>query len=87
MIKIPTNQFQQRTLKVYKKRGKKIIKVTEEVAVFPDPEVFPRSIFQELLDQDDCTSIKIYYGINKKGRMHFAFVGVDSKDQDIVDES
>ena len=27
------------------------------------------------------------YGFNKRGKMHFEFVGVDSKDQDIVDES
>lgn len=52
---------------------------------YPICETFDRHVFEALLNQADCTAIRIYYGMKVEDKtVHAILVGVDSKNQDIV---
>ena len=47
-------------------------------------ETFERESFDALLSEDDCTSIRIYYGMSDDLKIHAIGVGVNSKGEDIL---
>ena len=87
MENLKIKNIKKETLKIRKKRDTKIIAASMDVFVFPVGGIFERAIFEEILAEKDCTHIKFYYGLDKKGKMQFEFVGVDSEEEDIVPES
>ncbi len=52
--------------------------------IIPTSETFTREAFDALLSQPDCTSIRIYYGMDEKLKLHAIAVGVNSKNEDIL---
>lgn len=47
-------------------------------------ETFDREAFDALLAEDDCTFIRIYYGMSEDLKIHAIGVGVNSKNEDIL---
>ena len=56
-------------------RGKNIIAISE---------TFNAADLKKLLDQPDCTSLRVYYGMNVELKIHAILVAVNSKDEDIL---
>jgi hypothetical protein len=50
-------------------------------------ETFDRAAIDQVLAEPDCSSIRIYYGMNDDKTVHAVVVGVDSKNQDILPAS
>jgi len=47
-------------------------------------ETFEREAFDALLAENDCASIRIYYGMSEDLKIHAIGVGVNSQGQDIL---
>lgn len=47
-------------------------------------ETFDRSAFDALLAQEDCVSVRIYYGMDDQLQVHAIAVGANSTNQDIL---
>jgi hypothetical protein len=39
---------------------------------------------QELLEQENCVGVRIYYGIDENGEKNLVFVGADENENDLV---
>jgi len=50
----------------------------------PVSETFDRTAVEALLAQNDCTGIRIYYGMQDNDQIHAILVGVDSENRDIL---
>jgi hypothetical protein len=50
----------------------------------PICETFARQVFDDLLQQSDCTSIRIYLGLDSNHKVKLVVVGADSNDDDIL---
>ena len=76
-VKQLTSHYEKNKDSILKKRfhGKTIL---------PTCETFDRSAFDQLLSQDGCVGIRIYYGMDKESNVKLVVVGVDEKDQDMV---
>jgi hypothetical protein len=46
---------------------------------------FGREILEQLLEQDSCEGIRIYYGISNEGQSELVLVGADAQEDDILD--
>lgn len=46
---------------------------------------FGKDILNEILDQDDCMGIRIYYGLNDDGEQELVIVGADANEDDMTD--
>ncbi|MBD3232937.1 MAG: hypothetical protein GF315_04360 [candidate division Zixibacteria bacterium] len=44
---------------------------------------FERRIFDEILEQEDCVGVRIYYGLQANGVPELVIVGVDSGGRDM----
>jgi hypothetical protein len=49
----------------------------------PTCETFDRTAFDQLLAQEGCVGIRIYYGMDEDLQVKLVVVGVDENDQDI----
>jgi hypothetical protein len=49
----------------------------------PTCETFDRAAFDQLLAQEGCVGIRIYYGMDEDLNIKLVVVGVDENDQDI----
>lgn len=47
-------------------------------------ETFDREAIDALLLQPDCTSIRIYYGMDEEKKVHAILVGVNASNEDIL---
>jgi hypothetical protein len=47
-------------------------------------ETFAKSQFLDLLNQEACTAIRIYYGMDSEKRVHAIIVGVDDNNADLL---
>ncbi len=47
-------------------------------------ETFDRSAFDALLNEDDCSAVRVYYGMSGDIKIHAIAVGVNSKNEDIL---
>lgn len=47
---------------------------------------FGRDILNELLAQDDCMGIRIYYGLSEDGDKELVIVGADANENDLTDK-
>lgn len=46
---------------------------------------FGKDILKEILNQDGCMGIRMYYGINEKGEKELVIVGADSDQNDMLE--
>lgn len=46
---------------------------------------FGRDILNEILEQEGCMGIRMYYGIDEKGHKQLVLVGADSAENDMLD--
>ena len=68
-----------------RKSGELILNpVHKGMNIIPTCETFDREAFDALLSQPDCMSIRIYYGMDEKLKVHAIAVGVNSKNEDIL---
>lgn len=69
----------------FRKAGELILNpVYKGLGIIPTCETFDREAFDALLGQPDCVSIRIYYGMDEKLKVHTIAVGVNSKNEDIL---
>jgi len=69
----------------YEKNKKTILKNEfQNGATLPTCETFERAAFDQLLGQDGCVGIRIYYGMDEESNVKLVAVGVDENDQDIL---
>ena len=52
--------------------------------LLPKSESIERELIEELLAQDGCTGIRIYYGMSEDNKIHALLVGYDANDEDIL---
>lgn len=52
--------------------------------LLPICETFGRAAFDTLLGQTDCTSIRIYFGMDTDLKIHSIIVGVNSNNEDMI---
>jgi hypothetical protein len=65
---------------------KEIILATnyKNLNILPKCETFDRGDLDDVLKQDDCVAIRIYYSMGSDYKVHAMIVGVDSNDADIL---
>ena len=69
----------------YEKNKKTILKNEfQNGETLPTCETFERAAFDQLLGQDGCVGIRIYYGMDEESNVKLVAVGVDENDQDIL---
>lgn len=52
--------------------------------LLPKCETFERAAFDQLLAQEGCAAIRIYYGMDQEHKVHAIIVGVDASNNDMV---
>jgi hypothetical protein len=50
-------------------------------------ETFEKSQLQDFMDNPDCASIRIYYGMDTSSKIQAIIVGVNSSDEDMIPTS
>ena len=69
----------------YEENKKKILKDEfQEETILPTSETFDRAAFDQLLSQEGCVGIRIYYGMDEESNVKLVAVGVDKNGQDIL---
>ena len=65
---------------------KEIILATsyKNLNILPKCETFDRADLDDILKQDDCTGIRVYYSMGSDYKVHAVIVGVNSHDEDIL---
>src|SRR6187551_3716740 len=53
-------------------------------AILPTSETFDRAALDQLLSQDGCVGIRIYFGMDEESNVKLVVVGVDEKNHDMV---
>ena len=81
---VSENKAKQLTSHYEKKKDSILKKRFHGKAVLPTCETFDRGAFDELLSQDGCVGVRIYYGMDKEQEVKLVVVGVDKDDQDIL---
>jgi len=56
----------------------------KNLSILPVCESFDRDVFDDILVQNDCTRVRIYLGMDSNYKVKMVFVGVDSKNEDIL---
>ena len=68
----------------YEKNKTKILKKKfHGEAILPTSETFDRAAFDQLLSQDGCVAVRIYFGMDEDLNVKLVVVGVNEKDHDI----
>ena len=68
----------------YDKNKQAILKEEyHDKGTLPTCETFERAAFDQLLAQEGCVGIRIYYGMDGESNVKLIVVGVDKSDQDI----
>lgn len=52
----------------------------------PICETFDRAAFDQILAQPGCVGVRAYYGMDDTNGVHLIFVGVNEKDEDMIEE-
>ena len=52
--------------------------------ILPKCETFDRRDLDDILAQNDCAAIRVYYSMGSDYKVHAVIVGVDSSDRDIL---
>lgn len=71
-----TSRYEQKRNQILKEEFK-------EKDILPLSETFDRASFDQLLSQDGCVGIRIYFGMDDKQEVSLVVRGVDEKNQDI----
>ena len=72
----------------YEKNKTKILKDEfHRNGTLPTCETFERAAFDQLLAQEGCVGIRIYYGMDEESNVKLVAVAVDKNDQDILNSN
>lgn len=71
-------EFPLETAAQWTKNYRDTIKAGETISHF-----FGKNIIQQILDQDGCMGIRIYYALDENGKKQLIIVGADAKENDI----
>ncbi|HEY0731135.1 MAG TPA: hypothetical protein VGD33_01855, partial [Chitinophagaceae bacterium] len=55
--------------------------------ILPQAELFDKQDVLDLLNQDDCTGLRVYYSMDEAQNFHLLLVGANSKGDDIIDSN
>lgn len=55
--------------------------------ILPQAEFFDKQDVLDLLNQDDCQGLRVYYSMDEAHNFHLLLVGVDSEGEDIIDSN
>lgn len=72
---------------LYRNKREEILKPLYRTDILPICETFEKADIQSILDQSECVSFRLYYGMDDKDLIHAIFVGVDAEGRDILPPS
>ena len=81
---VSENKAKQLTSHYEKKKDSILKKRFHGKAILPTSETFDRAAFDQLLSQDGCVGVRIYYGMDEESNVKLVAVGVYKDDQDIL---
>ena len=55
--------------------------------ILPQAEMFEKQHILDLLNQDDCQGLRVYYSMDDAQNFHMLLVGVNSEGEDIIDSN
>jgi hypothetical protein len=56
----------------------------QSVDIVANCETFDKTSFEDFINNPDCTSIRIYYGMDTSSKIHAIIVGVNTSDEDMI---
>jgi len=81
---VSQDQVKKLTSHYEKKKDSILKKKFHGKAILPTCETFDRRAFDQLLSQDGCVGIRIYFGMDEESNVKLIVVGVNEKDHDMV---
>lgn len=81
---IPLAQAIEMTRRYRTNRENILTEQYREHEILPTCETFDAASIQKLIDQANCVSIRIYYGMDESLGIHAIIVGADSEGRDIL---
>ena len=71
--------------KKYKEAKGPILAEGVSKEILPQAELFEKQHILDLLNQEDCQGLRVYYAMDEAQNFHMLLVGVDSAGDDIID--
>ena len=71
----------------YKDQRSVILRDEFDISILTLSETFQKEDFESLLNQTGCTNIRAYIGMDDRNNLRFIFIGVNSKNQDILENN
>jgi hypothetical protein len=69
----------------YRNNNQSILKTEYQgIGTLPLSETFNRKFFDQLLAQDNCEGIRLYYGMDTESKVHIIAVGVNADNEDMI---
>ena len=70
---------------LYKESKEAILAEGISKDILPQAELFDKEHILDLLNQNDCQGLRVYYSMNESQNFHLLLVGVDGEGEDIMD--
>lgn len=70
---------------VYKESKETILAEGISKDILPQAERFDKQHVLDLLNQENCEGLRVYYSMDESQNFHMLLVGVDSEGEDIID--
>ena len=81
---ISQDKVEKLTSKYEKNKDSILKKKFHGKAILPTCETFDRAAFDQLLSQDGCVGVRIYFGMDEESNVKLVVVGVDKHNHDTI---
>ena len=69
---------------LYKEAKEAILAEGISKDILPQAELFDKQHVLDLLNQNNCTGLRVYYSMDETQNFHLLLVGVDTEGEDII---